>query len=276
MPPVPPVPPVIERIHLTDEPGCLFPADGITAHWHKPEREGPRARAGVICLPIQGGDYDVSTWFATCFAAAGYQALRFERRAEWLEADRDLEALAQLGRQYVVDVGRVTDHWIEDLEAIDPERLGLFGVSMGAGVGAIVSGTDPRVKAAVLCIGGADLADVVLTADDVEVNQYRRDLAARLACDEAGLRPHLEVALDPLDARHAAGGMRTDTTLFIAARFDHVVRWHNSLKLWEAIGRPRRWVLPTGHYSAVVFLPLIKWLSRRWFDRHLGISSRPS
>ena len=76
-------------------------------------------------------------------------------------------------------------------------------------------------------------------------------------------------ALSPVDPEHEAGGMDATTTLFIEARFDRVVRWRESLALWRAIGRPRRVTLPCGHYSAAVFVPWIRWLARRWFDRHL-------
>ena len=66
---------------------------------------------------------------------------------------------------------------------------------------------------------------------------------------------------------------RVETTkyrpLLVSARFDRVVRWNRSQALWNAIGHPRRVVLPCGHYSAALFVPLIKLLSRRWFDRHL-------
>lgn len=259
----------VERLHLPDPPGCLFPGAGVVMHWHRPARLNGRSGAGIVCLPIQGGDYDVSTLFARGFARMGFQALRFERRAEWLEADRELSDLARLARQFPADVRAGIDHWL-GLGVVDPQRLGLFGVSMGAVMGAAVAGADPRVRASVLCIGGADLPEIVMTADDEEVNQYRKDLAARLGVDEPELRPLLHAALDGLDLSEAARAVDPATSLFFSARFDHVVRWPRNQELWELTGRPRRWVLPCGHYSAVVFVPLIKWLSRRWFDRLLS------
>ena len=258
----------VERIHLEDEPGCLFPADGITAHWYHPDTSGPRARSGIVVLPIQGGDYEVSTLFAESFAKKGYQVLRFERRAEWLEADRDVAALGPLAAQYRQDILRGIDHWLSAGPSA-PERLGLFGVSMGAMTGVGIAAHDPRVEASVLCIGGADLADILMTANDEEVNLYRNDLAARLGVSEPELRPMLAAALDPYDSARAAPKVAADRTLFIAARFDAVVRWKNSVRLWESLGRPKRVVLPTGHYSAVVFVPYIRLIARRWFDRFL-------
>ena len=136
-------------------------------------------------------------------------------------------------------------------------------------MGVAVAANEPRIKASVLCIGGADLADILMTANDEEVNLYRKDLSTRLGVPEPELRPMMAAALDPYDAAREAPKMSADSTLFIAARFDAVVRWRNSVRLWEALGRPKRVILPTGHYSAVVFVPYIRLISRRWFDRLL-------
>ncbi|MCB9727638.1 MAG: hypothetical protein H6744_16845 [Deltaproteobacteria bacterium] len=256
-----------EAIHLADGPGCLLPTGGVTAWWYRPERPGPRARAGVVVLPIQGGDYEVSTHFAEAFARMGYHALRFERRAEWLEPERPLDELVLLLRQYRQDVRDGMTEWLA--RPGGPERLGLFGVSMGAGVGAAVAGVDSRLRASVLCIGGSGLARVLMETEDTDIRAYRDALAARLGQDLPTLARTLGEALSPVDPEHEAGGMDATTTLFIAARFDRVVRWRESLALWRAIGRPRRVTLPCGHYSAAVFVPWIRWLARRWFDRHL-------
>jgi hypothetical protein len=76
-------------------------------------------------LPIQGGEYEVSTLFAESFAKKGYQVLRFERRAEWLEADREVAALGPLAAQYRRDILRGIERWL-GAGPSSPERLGLF------------------------------------------------------------------------------------------------------------------------------------------------------
>jgi len=258
----------VERIRIKDEPDCLFPADGVTAHWYHPDNDGPRSKRGIVVLPIQGGEYEVSTLFAESFAKKGYQVLRFERRAEWLEADRDVAALGPLALQYRRDILRGIKVWLSAGPG-SPKRLGLFGVSMGAMTGVGVAAREPRIETSVFCIGGANLADILMTANDEEVNQYRKDLAARLGVSEPELRPMLAAALDPYDSARDASKVAANRTLFIAARFDAVVRWRNSVRLWEALGRPKRVVLPTGHYSAVVFVPYIRIAARRWFDSFL-------
>ena len=263
-----PRPPRPEPVFLPDDSPNPHGGDGVVAHWHRPATPGPRARAGVVMLPIQGGDYEVSTMLASALARQGYHCLRFERRAEWLEADRDLADLGTLVCQYEVDIRRGIDWWLEQ-NAFAPERLGLMGVSMGAVMGSRVAAADPRIRASVFVIGGGDLAEILYRAHDKEIGAYRNDLAKRLGVSVPELRPLFHDALDAEDNLRTAGGMNAETTLFLAARFDRVVPWACSRKLWETIGRPRRRILPCGHYSTVVFVPYVKRAARRWFDRHL-------
>ncbi len=240
-------------------------------HWHPPSpgRPAARAAAGIVCLPIQGGDYDVSTYFARYFASLGYHALRLERREEWLDASRSIDEMGALARQYVRDVERSVDQWLA-MEEVPALRLGLFGVSMGAKMGTVASAAlGPRIRARVLCIGGADMADVLMRGRDEEIDRFRADLMDRLGVPPEELRRRLAEVLDPLDAARHAPQVDPATTLFFGARFDRVVPWSNSVRLWEALGRPKRYILPTGHYSAALCIPWIKWLSRRWFDRLL-------
>ena len=255
-------------IALNPDPEPVFPDGQVTMHWHVAAPHPTRNRVGILALPIQGGDYDVSTHFAVHFAEKGFQVLRFERRAEWLEASRSIEDLGRLALQYRRDVVRGLDQWLDN-DDMPATRFGLMGVSMGSMMGAGVAGTDPRIEAAVLCIGGGDMADVLAHGDDTELNQYRGDLAKRLQVNEAELLERFREALDPIDSTVHAPKVPTDRTLFFGARFDRVVPWRNNTLLWKALGKPKRYILPCGHYSAVAFVPLIRWLSVRHFDRLL-------
>jgi len=259
--------PVGERVHLDDLPDCLGPGRGVVMHRYRPLARGPRSRAGIVVLPIQGGNYEISTMLAVWLARRGYQTLRFERRGEWLDPERPIERLPDLVRQFEADVRRGYEWWLEQPDG--PERLGLMGVSMGGIVGSVVAARDRRIRATVLVIAGGDLPSILVDGRDTELDTWRAAVARRMGTTEAGLLPHFRAALDPVDNLRSVGGMDAATTLFLAARFDRVIRWKNSGLLWEAIGRPRRRVLPCGHYSTVVFLPYVRGAALRWFDRHV-------
>lgn len=257
----------VERVFLPDKTPVAVGRDGVVMHRYMPVGKVPEA--GVVVLPIQGGDYEISTMFARYLAKVGFQALRFERRDDWLDPEKEISYLGELMKQYLADILRGIDWWLT--EAGDaPAHLGLFGVSMGANMGTIVAAREPRVKASVLVIGGADIAGILATANDEEINLYRKNLSNRLGIAEAALEPLFREVIDPIDNIHDAPDVNADTTLFITARLDAVVRYRYANRLWEAIGRPKRYLLPCGHYSSVVFVPLVKLWTRRWFERRLS------
>lgn len=258
-----------QRIALSDETPSKVPGDGSVAHWYRPTVPHPTRNArGIVCLPIQGGDYQVSTLFAEYFSRQGYHTLRFERRAEWLDSEVDLATLAELVPHFVSDIRRTLDHWLTLPDAPAASELGLFGVSMGAMTGTLLAASDERFGATVLCIGGGELSDILLEGSDGELNVWRDILVQRLGGREAFER-EVRARVQPIGVLHAAEAVDTARTLFIAARFDRVVPWSASKRLWKALGEPKRITLPTGHYSAALGVPLIKRVATRWFDQHL-------
>ena len=254
-----------QTIIIPDGEDCLFPTNGLKAHWLRPAKP---ARSGVVVVPIQGGDYDVSIMLAKFLTKCGHHTLRFERRADWLDASKDPAELVPHVRQYLRDIPRGIDMWLDEGE-VAPDRIGLMGVSMGAIMGSGVLAADPRIKASVLVIGGAELGDILTNANDEEINLYRKDLAKRLGLTEQDLVPKYKELLAPLTELDPTGKVDSESILYMSARFDQVVRYPHATLLWERLGRPKRWTLPCGHYSTVVFLPLIKWLTRRWFGTRL-------
>jgi pimeloyl-ACP methyl ester carboxylesterase len=253
------------RVSTTNDPAV--PGDGTTAHLYRGRAQF--ASRGIVVLPIQGGDYEVSTLFAEYFARQGFSVLRFERRAEWLDAQRPPESLARLVEAFAADVQAGVARWRE----LAPEVtcMGLFGVSMGAIVGTVVAASVPGFSALVLVMGGGPLAEVLATARDQEIDAFRRALAARLGVAEESLQETFRNVLqdtEPLDfaPRVQVEGARI---LVISSLLDRVVRYPAQRNLWRALGGPSRMRLPCGHYWAVLFLPLIKRVSRRWFARWL-------
>ncbi len=253
--------PKAELLLIPDGPDCLFPTGGLRAHWLRPDRP---SHTGVVVLPIQAGDYEVSKLLADHLSRCGHHTLRFERRRDWLEADRDPAELVPHLRQYLRDISAGVDLWLEHGE-VAPDRIGLMGVSMGAIVGAAVLAADPRFKASVLVIGGAELSDILITAHDEAIEEYRTALKVRLGLTDRQLATRIRELLSPVTEMDPTGKVDPGTILFIASRFDRLIRWPRSILLWERLGRPKRWILPCGHYSTALFLPLIKWLAKRWF-----------
>ena len=255
------------KVHFPDSDGRPTPSTGVDAYLYEPPGKGPGP--GIIILPIQGGDYEVSIYFAEYLASKGYPCLRFERRAEWLEVSRGFDQLSDLILEYTKDIRRGLDWWISTGKIL-PDRVGLFGVSMGANIGAILVSLDERIRSAVLVIGGVGIADIIMTAKDEEIGAYRRAVQKERGIPAKQMRREILEALDPIETAAFTNVVDPDGILMFSAVFDKLVRWRHSTAQWEALSRPERITLPTGHYSSVLFIRYVRFKSLKYFVEHLG------
>jgi dienelactone hydrolase len=92
-----------------------------------------------------------------------HQGARSQGTAELDQILRQPPAVAEMLRQTVVDVRRGLD-LLSGRPECDPRRLGLIGFSFGALTGAMVAGSDTRIRSAVLLSGGAGWATVLSRA----------------------------------------------------------------------------------------------------------------
>lgn len=90
---------------------------------------------------------------AEALAAAGFLALRFDFRGSG-DSEGDFEDMTFLGE--VSDAGRAIDYLLA-AEPVDPDRIGVLGLSLGGAVAAVLTGRDPRIKTTVLWAAAADL-----------------------------------------------------------------------------------------------------------------------
>lgn len=126
---------------------------------------------------------------------------------------------------------------------IDGQRIGLVGMSLGAIMGSILTAIDPRVKTAVLLVGGADWKLL-------KPNDYPAD-------------PAQAALLEPVDPKNFAGRIAPRPVLLINARQDEFIPRPASDALFAATGEPKKQVwLDGGHVlSPMLVVPPVKqWL----------------
>lgn len=85
---------------------------------------------------------------AGAVAAAGYRVFL----VHYLDRTRERRAsFATVFQNFVPWMGTVRDAvaWVADQSGVDPERIGIVGVSLGAALGLAVAGTERRVRALV-------------------------------------------------------------------------------------------------------------------------------
>ncbi len=210
----------------------------------------------IIVAPILGGEeteYLACRIFSRYACERGFSAFFLYQGRSILSSSRDgigLEALLREGNR---DAMKALDLFAA-LPEVDDERLGSLGISLGAIRNVLLIATDPRLRANLLCIGGADLPEILRTSNEPGVLGYFRRRRRREGISRERACVEIERALQSDPAR-VAESIDPRRVTMILARFDDKVPIANGRLLWEMLGRPETYVLPAGHYTALLLSP---------------------
>ncbi len=224
-------------------------------------------RPAVVVIPMLGRlgplpDLAVERWVAAFFARRGFAAVVLKRpffqwdaRAGLDQVDRYLAGMVERAERAAERLARV--------DGVDAGWVGSLGISFGAVVSALLS-RSPRFSAHVVALGGANLGKVLASSRDPLVRSYFQELLTVTGLPREALVARLKEVFvhDPL---HAGPAISTDRILTIRAAFDRVVRPCYGKALWAALGRPREVLLPLGHYTALLVLPVLLRIALRFF-----------
>ena len=229
-----------------------FPSvDGITLVYY-PAAPSSQPMPAVVVLPPSGGTArdPIMRRLAQHLAARGiacavmdlpYHGYRkrpgVAPAAPYLEGSvaSSVQALGQAAS----DVRTVTS-WLAVQPTVDPHRLGVVGISLGAIVAHLAMGEDNRLTAGVAVLGGGDLPD--LSQKSALVGLLRRLYSRPLdPATLGGLR-----VVDPLTY---AARNRPRRVLMIEAARDLLVPPRDSTELWEALGKPPIQWLDVNHFA---------------------------
>ncbi len=228
--------------------------DTVHAELFLPSAKGPK-RPAVIVLHILGADFALSRYLAARLAEEGVVALFVklpyygERRPKgsgqkFLSTDigRSVGAM----RQGVCDVRRAAA-FLAGRPEVDPEKLGVTGISLGGIVSATAAAVDPKLNKAALLLAGGGLAEILWTMPEAAKYRTLWLASGRSKADLAALTA-------PLDPLTYAEGLRGKTVLMMAGTVDEVIPPSAARALWEKAGKPPIVWLDCGHYSAAGFL----------------------
>jgi fermentation-respiration switch protein FrsA (DUF1100 family) len=158
--------------------------------------------------------------------------------------------------QTVVDGRRVVDYLLTRPE-IDPQRIGLVGLSLGGILGGVLAGEEPRFKAVALVVAGGGWGDILRLSRN----------AAAVALRNAGLEPAAaQAALDPVDPIHFVARIPPRPLLFINGRKDEIIPVPASQALQALAAAPSTEVqwLEAGHTLAPAAPALLLVWLRQW------------
>jgi dienelactone hydrolase len=227
----------------------------------------------IIMLPHISGGVAAQRYMTHGYLRAGFAVLHitspyyftFSKRHEsWLAQAKDLDDLVEvvhLLRQAVINARQGID-WLVKQPGVDPDRIGLMGISMGGWVGVSVTGVDPRIKSAVYVLAGGDMTQL-LTGSVLAASLRKHFAENNVAMDDVRVVTNV---IDPISGAVAASSR---PTLMINATFDGTVPRACADLLWKALGQPQIYWVPTGHTTSNLFRWYIRQKSVRHFLRTL-------
>ncbi|MEX2172825.1 MAG: alpha/beta hydrolase family protein [Pirellulaceae bacterium] len=236
-----------------------FPSPVTTPHdnnntvhceYYKPKCAGPVP--AVIVLHILGGDFPLSRLFCNRLAQHGVAALFVKmpyygprrqpgvsRRMISPDAAETVEGMTQA----VLDIRQATA-WLAARPEIDPDRLGIFGISLGGITGGLAATAEPRLQNVCLLLAGGDIGHV--NWDSPELRKVRGKLPV-----DAGSREEFLAHLKIIDPVTYAAGAKGKRILLLNAAKDEVIPRVCTEALWKAFGKPEIVWYSGGHYSVI-------------------------
>src|SRR5262245_48599416 len=239
-------------------------------------------------------------------AAAGYGAMTFDYTG-WGKSEGPPLRLAPYGR---VEDTQAALTFLAGQPEVDPDRLGLYGISYGGSTAAFTAAIDERVRALVSVTGVGDgprWMRAVRTPWDYRalVERGRADWARQVVDGPSELADRSEVLQhDPQSAELAAAARRNlsgaamqvppeyvhetlafrpewvvgriapRAALFITSDADELVLPEESERMHAAAGEPKRLVVLKGfgHYQVFVSPAIDQVMAETtaWFGRYLG------
>jgi pimeloyl-ACP methyl ester carboxylesterase len=264
-----PAPPAVSARYALPEPPRLLhldqrSADGVvdgelacgteTIRFHLHRTPDPD-RPMVLLVPILAGGDDLMRGIARRIVAAGFQAAWCDRVAAALCPPQRGADLEQLFQRTVLHQ-RALLAWVRHGAIPAPPATFALGVSMGGMIAAALAAVEPDLDGVAICLAGADLPGIVLDSDESRVVHWRQWRMTTDGIGTATLRQELQQTLLSDPARLAPFAT-TERILLVHATLDEVVRTPHQDLLWEALGRPRRILIPLGHYTSALAIDSI-------------------
>jgi len=253
----------IDRTELYDVMLLSFPSpmpcdvesnNTVYAEYYRPT--GPGKKPGVVVLHILDGKFYIARMLARHLASKGINALFVQMAYYGSRAPQGRSAVKMLSgdvdrtvaavRQTVADVRRA-GLWLSLRDEVEPDKIGVAGVSLGAFVGSLALSADERFKRAVLVVGGGDIASVLWNG--TEARRVKEKLVEQGYTYET-----LERKLRPVEPLTYAGNVPPGSVLMVNAKQDTIVPPECTEKLWEKMGKPEILWYDANHTGMIAYL----------------------
>jgi cephalosporin-C deacetylase-like acetyl esterase len=215
----------------------------------------PGKYPACVVLHILGGDFPLARLFAYNLAQHGVAALfvkmpyygerrQPESKARMISTDPRETVRGML--QAVKDI-RYAAAWLAAQDEVDPQQLGVFGISLGGITASLAAAAEPRFVKVCPVLAGGDLSLVLRESQEKHLAAAKqRWMAEGHTFDELA---ELMKKIDPCSYGSCLCGRKV---LMLNALHDEVIPRACTDSLWEAFGRPPIQWYDCGHFTALL------------------------
>jgi len=193
----------------------------------------------VVLLYGIGQDMSFVSEIASDFTSQGIAILcpeQYGRGDRTVKATNKLHNMLTLRKRAwlaIVETRRIIDFLETRSDIVDPEKVYLLGISLGAMLGTSVLAQEPRLKGGILMWGGGDLPTLVRKSE-VGSTLFKPWQLGLLSWGAWICRP---LPIDPLDSVHLISGERP--LLFQNALYDEIIPRICSEKVYDKAPEPK-------------------------------------
>jgi cephalosporin-C deacetylase-like acetyl esterase len=229
----------------------------VHAEYFQPSGAGPFPAA--VVLHILGGDFALAETVASHLARNGVAAIfvkmpyygprRRPGTSQRMISEDPHETVKGM-TQAVLDIRRAAA-WLAARPEVDPQRLGITGISLGGIMSALAASGEPRLKNVAVFLGGGNFGELIWSNETRQAQAFREKWLA-----DGGTRESFSEVVSQVDPATYGKLLMGRRVLMIAAKNDEVIPPASAKALWESIGREPEIVwIDAGHYTAIKYLP---------------------
>jgi dienelactone hydrolase len=212
-------------------------------------------RPTFTVLPILGGSYDLSRFFARWLARKGYNAAVVFRPEKWFSSKNSVDRLEKLFHRSIIEQRSVLE-WLRHRPEVDIHKMGSIGTSLGAFGSVVVAAFEPSLKANFVIMGGQDVAKILPISAEPSVIKWRE---ARMATtlqtmDEFTASAKKAIKTDPI---FFSKYVDPNSVIHIITTKDKHVPTAQQWDLNKSMQKPDTYAYRIGHYSSIVYIASI-------------------
>jgi dienelactone hydrolase len=209
-------------------------------YWYRPKFSKPQPLPLVIISPPIVGVDPLEKILANNFTENDpfYNTFILDYDEKINDKNRPLSALNDSFIKSIVQGRLLLDFAETQKETIDSKKIACYGMSLGGIMSALLLQVDPRVKAAIIIVGGGNFPEILRNSKQSIVKGYRE---ARMKVEMIKTLDELEnktrslLLFDPL---YFASLRPPRDVYMVLALEDTAVPTKNQKELWEAFRQP--------------------------------------